>query len=200
MLTRTIFILIALLVRNAAYLQTESPVAASLRPLDFGLVKVGVANPKQGEKSASSFIEVVGGFTIHSIAGCVVTLRNEGRDKGQRFVYDAVIPLAELNSHGHIGQAAGEVGPPGSDMGQEFYPWSIMYDVTSRHRSIILHDRIRKRILARGAHVSFRVRERDVLNKIDEAFRKAIVICNQHQLRTTEPSRAAQDALRAASP
>jgi hypothetical protein len=159
--------------------QTESPVEATLRPLDFGLVRVGVANPRQGAKSAASFIVVYGGFSIHSLAGCVVILRNEGMDRGRRFVYEVVIPLAELSSKGSIGEAVGEVGPPGSDMGQEFYPWSITYDVRSRSRRVVLHDRIRKRILARGAHVSFSVRERNVLDKIEEAFGKAIGICNQ---------------------
>ena len=106
-------------------------------------------------------------------------LRNQGLDKGRRFVYDVVIPLAELSRKGSIGEALGEVGPSGSDMGQEFYSWSITYDVKSRGRRVLLRDQVRKRILARGAHVSFSVRERTVLDRIEEGFGKAIGICNQ---------------------
>jgi hypothetical protein len=171
--------MIAFAFASATHSQTESPVEATLRPLDFGLIRVGVANPKRGAKSASSFIVVYGGFSIQSIRGCEVILRNQGLDKGRRFVYDVVIPLAELNSKGSIGEALGEVGPPGSDMRQEFYSWSITYDVKSRGRRVLLHDRVRKRILARGAHVSFSVRERTVLDRIEDGFGKAIRICNQ---------------------
>ena len=77
-----------------------------------------------------------------------------------------------------IGLAPGKYRPH-IVMGQEFYPWRIRYDVKSRGRTVILHDRVRKRILARGAHVSFSVRERSTLDKLAEAFEKAIASCNQ---------------------
>ena len=39
------------------------------------------------------------------------------------------------------------------------------------------HDRVRRRIIARGAHVSFNVREREAVDKLQEAFRKAVLMC-----------------------
>ena len=54
---------------------------------------VGVANAKKGEKSASRFVDVYGGVRILSVVGCTITFRNDGVDKGRRFIYDAVVPL-----------------------------------------------------------------------------------------------------------
>jgi hypothetical protein len=152
-------------------------VEALLRSLDFSVVRVGVANPKRGEKSGARFVEVYGGFSLHSIEHCTATLRNQGVDKGSRFLYEVVIPLNELRAVGSIGQTAGGVGPPGPHTRQEFYPWSIDYDIKSRQRRIFLYDRIRNRVLARGAHVSFIVRDRPTLDKIAEVLKAAVEMC-----------------------
>ena len=181
MFAKTILLLVVLLAFiSVTTAQERADVVAKLKPLDFGLIRIGVANPKPGAKSASSFIEVSGGFAIKEISGCTLTLRNEGLDKGRKFIFDVVIPIGELESRGSIGEAAGEVGPTGSVMDQEFYPWSVTFDVKGYQRKIMLYDRVRKRVLARGAHVSFRVREHSFLDQFNETFSGVIKMC-QHQ-------------------
>ena len=178
MLTRaTLAVLAILTIIFSAYSQSESSVEALLKPLDFSSIVVGVANAKKGQKSASSFVDVYGGVRILSVADCAITFRNEGVDKGRRFIYDAVVPLTLLNEKSYIGQAAGEVGPP--EPKTEWYPWSVYFDARQARRSVVLHDRVRKRVLARGAHVAFRVRTEKEAKDVAEKFSHAIRMCRR---------------------
>ena len=178
MLTRATLAVLALLtIIFPAYSQSESSVEALLKPLDFSSIVVGVANAKKGQKSASSFVDVYGGVRILSVADCTITFRNEGVDKGRRFVYDAVVPLSMLNEKSYIGEAAGGIGPPGYKSNTDWYGWSVNFDVRQGRRSVVLHDRVRKRVLARGAHVTFRVRTGEEAKDVAEKFSHAILIC-----------------------
>ena len=175
-----IVLLIVLASTSLSFAQTNPTVEEALRQIDFKLVRLGVANPKPGRKSASHFIAVTGGFALLSIEGCTVTLRNEVVVKGRKSIYDAVIPLHQLSSEGLISESPGGVllskpieNPP------EFYPWGILYRVNSRRRTVMLFDRVNKCTLARGAHVDFSVLERATLDKVEAAFRKAIDTCNR---------------------
>ena len=138
---------------------------------------VGVANAKKGEKSASSFVEVYGGLRILSVADCTITFRNEGVDKGRRFIYDAVVPLTMLNEKSSTGQVAGGIGPPGYKPKSEWYGWSVHFDIKQTRRSVVLYDRVRRRVLARGAHVAFRVRTEQEAKAVAEKFSDAIRMC-----------------------
>ena len=178
MFTRAILASVAILtIISSAFSQSESSVEAILKPLDFSTIVVGVANAKKGEKSASRFVEVYGGVRILSVVGCTITFRNQGVDKGRRFIYDAVVPLSMLNEKSYIGQAAGAISPPGNKSKFGWYPWSVNFDVRQARRSVVLHDRVPKRVLARGAHVSFNVRTEEEAKDVAEKFSHAIRMC-----------------------
>ncbi len=132
---------------------------------------------RKGQKSASSFVDVYGGVRILSVVGCTITFRNEGVDKGRRFIYDAVVPLSMLNEKSYIGQAAGGVGPPGYKSKYEWYGWIRAFRRKARRRSVVLHDRVRRRVLARGAHVTFSVRTEEEAKDVAEKFSHAIRMC-----------------------
>lgn len=148
-----------------------------MKSLDFSVVSVGVAKTRKGPKSALHFVEVDGAFTLHSIVGCTVTLRNEGTYRRRKFTYDAVIPLSELIDKGDIGQPFGGVALSKPKFETEFFPWTLTFETRRLKSTISLHDRIRRLILARGAHVMFGLRDRETLDKFEQAFRTAIQVC-----------------------
>ena len=158
--------------------QTESPVD-DLRQLNFALIQVGVADAKPGEKSASSFMELVGGLSINSINGCTITLRNEQTGKGRKWIYHVVVPLNELKSKGALSRTAGGtiVSEDLPDIDLDL--WRIQYDVRSLQRLVTLHGPNSWFILARGAHVAFSVKKREQLDELNAVFTKAIDRCNQ---------------------
>lgn len=158
--------------------QTTSSVEA-LRELDFKSVLVGVANAEPGEDSASSFMKLIGGVTIDSITGCTMTLRNEQTGKGRKWIYHVVIPLNELSSKGTLSQAtrATQVSGDISVLNLPFF--LVRYDVKDLRRLVTLHGPNSTAVLARGAHVSFGVKERVDLDLVNAAFAKAIDECNQ---------------------
>ena len=158
--------------------QTESPVEA-LRTLDLKVFRVGVANAKPGEKSASSFMEVIGGVTIDFITGCTVTLRNEQFGKGRRWIYEIAVPLNELSSEGHVGQVAGGTLMSGEDPGIEFPYWTTRFDVSSRRRLVIMYGPNGNYVTARGAHITFSAKERKTVDEFNAAITKAIETCNK---------------------
>ena len=80
---------------------------------------------------ARIIVEVYGGFTLHSIVGCTVTLRNEGIGRHRRFTYDVAIPLSELIDKDHIGQPLAEVALSKPEFETEFFPWTLTFN-TSR--------------------------------------------------------------------
>jgi hypothetical protein len=157
--------------------QSESPVEA-LRQLDLKAVRVGVADPDPGEKSASSFTELPGGVTIDSITGCTVTLRNEQTGKGRKWIYYVVIPLNQLKSKGSLSQVAGATHISGDVSNIDFSGWRITYDVKTLRRLVTLHGPNSRSILARGAHVAFNVKEREQLDELNAVFTKVIDNCN----------------------
>jgi hypothetical protein len=178
-LMRLIFVLLTVLAFNLPVrAQTDSPVEA-LRQLDLKVIRVGVANAKPGEKSASSFMELQGGVTIDSILGCTITLRNEQTGKGRKWIYKVAIPLNELNSEGNIGQVAGGSLMSGENPGIDFPFWTTRFDVSSRRRFVSLHGPNSTLVAARGAHISFSAKERSTIDELSAALTKAIETCNK---------------------
>lgn len=179
MFIRTILLLLSIPLSFGVARSQEVPtVESSLKSLDFSVVSVGVAKTKKGANSASHFVDVLGGFTLHSIVGCTITLRNEGIGRRRKFTYDAVIPLSELIDKGHVGQPLGGVAFGKPEFESEFFPWTLTFNTKRLKSTINLHDRVRRIILARGAHVVFGLRDRETLDKFDQAFRTAIQLCS----------------------
>jgi hypothetical protein len=178
MLIRVICTALAVLSLSvAAQAQGEQTLEQALASIDFASANVGVANAKAGSPSASSFYEVFSGFRLASVEGCTVTLRNEGKNRRGKYIYEVVLPLADLSDATKVSQsyASGGAGAPQD----EFYPWLMFFDVKGQRRSITLNDRVRRRVMARGAHVSFSLRERQAAEKFAEGVQHAIRTCSR---------------------
>lgn len=175
MLIRRIYVLITVLIYSvAAHAQEGETLRQTLTSIDFSSANIGVANAKRTGPSASSFYEVFSGFRLASIEGCTITLRNEGKNKRGKYIYEVVVPLEDLNEASTVSESfASGVGGASA----ESYPWLMHFNTKGRSRSITLNDRVRKLLLARGAHISFSLRERQAAEKFAEGFQNAIRLC-----------------------
>ena len=144
-----------------------------LASIDFSRASVAVANAGKGKASDSSFVEISKGFRLASVEGCTIVLRNEGIDRRAKYVYEVIIPLAELN-------AGGEVTDPSPEEitdRESFGNWKVLFRTKDGQRSVVLDAQGRKRLSARGAHMWFGLDNHQAAENFLENFQRVIQKC-----------------------